>query len=128
MAIQEKPHQILNEISNSQMSGTNISSSASSSSTTMSENENKVSPKRSGRPSLSEDHAKASLTLKLKNILWLDRLCTDIREKTGGLMDRGSLLRGLINAIQNSGIDLSHCYTEQQVTETLANKLKTDKT
>ena len=129
MAHREKPSQNSKAISNSQTSRKNSISSFSITATAAENETNDVVPlKRSGRPPLASDHAKASLTLRLKNILWLDRLCTDIREKTGGLMDRGSLLRGLIDAIQISGIDLSHCYTEKQVTETWAKKLKIDKT
>ncbi len=87
----------------------------------------KASPdvgKKAGRPTLPPDYAKASLTLKLSDILWMDRLCSDIREQTGEVLDRGSLLRGMISAIQDSEIDLRKCKTEKEIVDSIAKKLK----
>jgi len=80
--------------------------------------------KQAGRPPLPQDYTKASLTLRLRDILWLDRLCADIREQTGAILDRGGLLRGLIAAVQDSGIDLRGCSTEEQISESIASKLR----
>jgi len=80
--------------------------------------------KKAGRPSLPSDSAKASLTLKLRNIVWMDRLCSDIREQTGNVLDRGELLRGMISAVQDSEIDLRNCKTEQDIADAITKKLK----
>lgn len=77
-----------------------------------------------GRPSLPTDYAKASLTLKLQDILWLDRLSADIREQTGEVLDRGAILRGVLSAVQDSEIDLRKCKTEKEIADTMAKKLK----
>lgn len=80
--------------------------------------------KKPGRPPLPADYAKASLTLKLRDIVWMDRLCSDIREHTGNVLDRGALLRGMISAVQDSEIDLRNCKTEQDIADAIAKKLK----
>jgi len=76
------------------------------------------------QPKQLAEFTKISATLRLKNVVWLDRLCADIREHTGSLIDRGTVLRGVLAAIHESGIDLGICGSEEQIAETIAKKLR----
>ncbi len=81
-----------------------------------------------GRPQLPAGYAKASLTLKLSSVLFLDRLSCDIRSNTNAIVDRGAILRGVIEAIESSGIslDLSKCASEADITNTIKDRLCDD--
>jgi hypothetical protein len=43
-----------------------------------------------------------------------------IRLRTESSFDRSALLRGILRAVLRSGVDLTHCESEEEVTSTLA--------
>lgn len=73
-------------------------------------------PATGGRPKHYHGDAveKTTLTLYRKHLHLLDRLALDIREG-GGSIDRGALVRGIVTAIEESGVDLRKCKTEADV-------------
>src|ERR1700755_1037492 len=69
-----------------------------------------VSPVKSnrGRPIVhTEPWAKITVVLLDRHVAYLDRLAIDIRLKHGKAISRAEILRGLIEAAFQSGIDLS---------------------
>jgi hypothetical protein len=69
-----------------------------------------VSPAKSnrGRPIVhTEPWAKITVVLLDRHVAYLDRLAIDIRLKHGKAISRAELIRGLIEAAFQSGVDLS---------------------
>src|SRR3954466_5275534 len=69
-----------------------------------------VSPVKSnrGRPIVhTEPWAKITVVLLDRHVAYLDRLAIDIRLKHGKAISRAELIRGLIEAAFQSGIDMS---------------------
>ena len=61
-----------------------------------------------GRPIvLTEPWAKITVVLLDRHVAYLDRLAIDIRLKHGKAISRAEIIRGLIEAAFQSGIDLS---------------------
>lgn len=80
--------------------------------------------KRAGRPSLlPPDAAKATITFYNNQIAFLDHLSADIRQNTFAIIDRGSIIRALVGALQDSKIDLSQLRTEKAIRDALTTKL-----
>jgi hypothetical protein len=70
----------------------------------------RVSPAKSnrGRPIVhTEPWAKITVVLLDRHVAYLDRLAIDIRLKHGKAISRAELIRGLIEAAFQSGVDLS---------------------
>src|SRR2546430_10214431 len=70
----------------------------------------RVSPAKSnrGRPIVhTEPWAKITVVLLDRHVAYLDRLAIDIRLKHGKAISRAEIIRGLIEAAFQSGIDLS---------------------
>ena len=70
----------------------------------------RVSPVKSnrGRPIVhTEPWAKITVVLLDRHVAYLDRLAIDIRLKHGKAISRAELIRGLIEAAFQSGVDLS---------------------
>lgn len=81
--------------------------------------------KKAGRPGvLPPDAVKATITFYNNQVAWLDHLSADIRQNTFAVVDRGSILRAIIGALQDSEIDLSQLRTEQAIRDVIAAKLK----
>ena len=69
-----------------------------------------VTPVKSnrGRPIVhTEPWAKITVVLLDRHVAYLDRLAIDIRLKHGRAISRAEIIRGLIEAAAQSGIDLS---------------------
>jgi hypothetical protein len=69
-----------------------------------------VSPVKSnrGRPIVhTEPWAKITVVLLDRHVAYLDRLAIDIRLRHGKAISRAELIRGLIEAAFQSGVDLS---------------------
>ena len=69
-----------------------------------------MSPAKSnrGRPIVhTEPWAKITVVLLDRHVAYLDRLAIDIRLKHGKAISRAELIRGLIEAAFQSGVDLS---------------------
>jgi hypothetical protein len=78
-----------------------------------------------GRPPAPGDFTKATLSLRLNDVLWLDQLSIDIRKTTGQICDRGAVLRGLLSGIREAGIslDLQRCSTEEEIASDIKARL-----
>lgn len=78
------------------------------------ENQNDLSKKsQRGRPPSSEDSTKITVLLWDKQIHWLDTLTTEIRWKTKSALNRAQIIRAMISAIEESGIDLTEVKSEE---------------
>ena len=58
-------------------------------------------------PSHQETWSKVSVVLFDRQIVHLDRLATDIRGKSGKVLNRAGLIRALIDALIDSGLDIT---------------------
>jgi len=73
-----------------------------------------------GRPPVhTETYTKATVVLLNRQIVYLDRLSADIRATTGAVVKRAEIIRGLIDALAESGEDASHLTSEADVKECL---------
>ena len=72
-----------------------------------------------GRPKIHDEAFKTMVTLREEQALWLDRLALDVRANTKSIIDRGIIIRALIDSIMESGVDLSHATSEDDVKEAL---------
>jgi hypothetical protein len=78
-----------------------------------------------GRPKqLSDGAVKSTVTFYNSQIVWLDRLSADIRSSTMAIIDRGTLIRAILTAVEKSGIDLCAATSEEQVCDIILGKLK----
>lgn len=79
---------------------------------------------QSGRKAQYNGNAsKTMLTLLDDQIVWLDQLSVDIRYNTKGIVDRGAIVRALIAAIKDSGIDLAHSESETGIRKIITESL-----
>jgi hypothetical protein len=78
-----------------------------------------------GRP---KEHAdawtKVTTVLFDRQIHWLDTLASTIRLNTRLALSRAEIIRGLISAVEESGIDLSQVSNEEDIKNILLKKLK----
>jgi hypothetical protein len=71
-----------------------------------------------GRPLMhTETYTKATVVLLNRQIVYLDRLSADIRATSGAVVKRAEIIRGLIDALAESGEDLSNLTSEVDVKE-----------
>lgn len=78
-----------------------------------------------GRPlEHKEEWTKVTVVLLDKQIHWLDKLATEIRFNTKVAISRAEILRAMINAVEESGIDLSEIISEDDIKNKLLNNLK----
>jgi len=78
-----------------------------------------------GRPKqLSDGAVKSTVTFYNSQIVWLDRLSADIRSSTMAIIDRGTIIRAILTAVEKSNIDLSIATSEEQVCDIILTKLK----
>ena len=78
-----------------------------------------------GRPKQADNFVKSTVTFTNSQIVWLDRLSSDIRATTMSIVDRGALIRAIITAVEQSNIDLSSANSEEQIKDIICAKLKT---
>lgn len=76
------------------------------------------------KPKQPSDMKKITLTVSHDQIIWLDRLTTDIRATSRAIIDRGAIIRALISALESSNLNLTHCANETEMLETITKKLK----
>ena len=62
-------------------------------------------------------HQKTTLVLSNQHTAWLDDISVKIRYRTGAAVSRSSLVRAMIEAMNEVRIDLSACTSEQAVRE-----------
>ncbi len=71
---------------------------------------------RRGRPlEHKEEWTKVTVVLLDKQIHWLDKLSLDIRQNTKAAVSRAEIIRALIAAIDESGVDLTRSRTEHEL-------------
>ncbi len=74
-----------------------------------------------------QDLIKSTVTFSNNHLVWLDRLSADIRSNTRQVIDRGSIIRAMLNAIEESNIDLSCVTSAEEICNTILSNLKTKK-
>lgn len=78
-----------------------------------------------GRPQVHEESwTKVTTVLFDNQIHWLDTLAANIRQKTRAAVSRAELIRAMIAATEESGINLSDVTSEQEIKSILLEKLK----
>jgi hypothetical protein len=87
----------------------------------------RVTPKAGrGRPPVhQETWSKVSVVLFDRQILHLDRLATDIRGKSGKVMNRAEIIRALIDGMIDSGMDITGSASEADLRARVARRLGT---
>src|SRR5258705_2952319 len=86
----------------------------------------RVTPAKSnrGRPIVhTEPWAKITVVLLDRHVAYLDRLAIDIRLKHGKAISRAEIIRGLIEAAFQSGIDLSQADSIDTLVELLTGSM-----
>jgi hypothetical protein len=74
-----------------------------------------------GRPPLHDEAwSKVTVVLLNRHIVFLDRLATDIRERTGTAIKRAELIRALIDVLADSDLDLSRATSVDEIKALLA--------
>jgi hypothetical protein len=79
-----------------------------------------------GRPPVHhETWSKVSVVLFDRQVLHLDRLATDIRGKSGKLLNRAEIIRALIDGLLDSGMDITATVSEADLRARVARRLGT---
>jgi len=83
----------------------------------------KLSPR--GRPPLHEESwTKATTILLDSQIHWLDTLAANIRLRTRISISRAEIIRSMISATMESGLDLSKVNSDEEIKNIILEKLK----
>jgi hypothetical protein len=82
-----------------------------------------VKPLRGRPPVHQETWSKVSVVLFDRQILHLDRLSTDIRGKSGKVLNRAEIIRALIDGLIDSGLDITATRTEADLRAKVARRL-----
>jgi hypothetical protein len=81
-----------------------------------------------GRPIVhTEPWAKITVVLLDRHVAYLDRLAIDIRLKHGKAISRAEIIRGLIEAAFQSGVDLSEAHSIDTLVKLLTGPAKARK-
>ena len=79
-----------------------------------------------GRPPVhQETWSKVSVVLFDRQIVHLDRLATDIRGKSGKVINRAEIIRALIDGLIDSGMDVTGSGSEADLRARVARRLGT---
>ena len=80
---------------------------------------------RRGRPPVhSEKWSKVSVVLFDRQIVRLDRLASDIRQKTGHTVNRAALIRAVIDGLFDSHFDIKTIGSEHELRTRIARHLR----
>ena len=85
----------------------------------------KVKPSRGRPPVHRESWSKVSVVLFDRQIVHLDRVTTDIRGKTGKVVNRAEIIRALIDGLIDSGMDITSAASEADLRARVARRLGT---
>ncbi len=66
---------------------------------------------------------KTTATFLEEQIVWLETICSSIRKESKTVMDRSAVLRGILKAVEDSGMDLSKAQSEDQIADLIKNNL-----
>ena len=79
-----------------------------------------------GRPPVhQETWSKVSVVLFARQIVHLDRLAIDIRDKSGKVINRAEIIRALIDGLIDSGMDITGSGSEADLRARVARRLGT---
>ena len=79
-----------------------------------------------GRPPVhQETWSKVSVVLFDRQILHLDRLATEIRGRSGRVLNRAEIIRALIDGLLDSGMDITATASEADLRARVARRLGT---
>jgi hypothetical protein len=79
-----------------------------------------------GRPPVhKETWSKVSVVLFDRQVVHLDRLATDIRGKSGKVINRAEIIRALIDGLIESGMDITGSGSEADLRSRVARRLGT---
>jgi hypothetical protein len=74
-----------------------------------------------GRPALHDEAwSKVTVVLLNRHIVFLDRLATNIRERTGTAIKRAEIIRALIDVLAESDLDLTSATSAAELKALLA--------
>ncbi|RDB31455.1 hypothetical protein [Candidatus Similichlamydia laticola] len=62
---------------------------------------------------------KIMVTIPLEMVIWMDKLCLEIRENSGVVFDRGMLIRGCLRSLRQVGLNLKAAKDEYQLSENI---------
>jgi hypothetical protein len=79
--------------------------------------------KRGRRPSHTEQWTKVTVVLFDRQIVFLDRLGTDIRAASGVAISRAHVIRALVDALSESDLDLTGTRSESDLKAVLTARL-----
>ena len=78
-----------------------------------------------GRPvSHEEPTTKATVVLYNRQIARLDRLAAEIRERSGNVVNRADIIRAVLEAVEDSKLDLTGATSAEDVRRLVLGKLK----
>ena len=81
--------------------------------------------KRRGRRATHADRwTKVTVVLLDRQIVFLDRLVSDIRAATGAAITRAHLIRALVDSLAATDVDLTTCRSEGDLLSLLADRFK----
>jgi 3-methyladenine DNA glycosylase/8-oxoguanine DNA glycosylase len=63
--------------------------------------------KQGAGPKAAEQTVKVTVILTNRQVVFLDRLAADVREKCGAALQRAEVIRALVDALAESRLDLS---------------------
>jgi hypothetical protein len=80
--------------------------------------------RRPGRPPVHDEAwTKVTVVLFNRQIVFLDRLASNIRAQSGAAISRAQLIRALVDALSDGDIDLTTARSEQDLKATLLARL-----
>src|SRR5213595_3568433 len=82
-----------------------------------------VKPGRGRPPVHQETWSKVSVVLFDRQIVHLDRLATDIRGRSGKVLNRAEIIRALIDGLIDSGMDVTGTGSEADLRGRVARRL-----
>ena len=76
-----------------------------------------TSPKKTrGRPVVHEDAwRRVTVVLLNRQIVFLDRLCSDIRAESGAAVSRAEVIRALVDMLAESNLELTGVTQEEEI-------------
>jgi hypothetical protein len=80
-------------------------------------------PTRGRPPVHHETWSKVSVVLFNRQIVHLDRLVTDVRGKSGKVLNRAEIIRALIDGLIDSGMDITGTGSEADLRSQVARRL-----
>jgi hypothetical protein len=87
------------------------------------ENETLAPKKRGRRPSHTEQWTKVTVVLFDRQIVFLDRLCADIRATSGVAVSRAHVIRALVDGLAESDLDLTGTRSEADLRALISARL-----